>query len=54
MNKKKLLAVDEETYRLVTKDCLKELIRHHPEFIKVPISHNKIVYHIAKYYIDEA
>lgn len=50
---KKLLAVDDETYDLVTKKCYKELLAHHPEFIKVPISHNKIVYHIAKYYIND-
>lgn len=48
----KMIAVDEEVYKLVTRDCLKELLENHPELLKTQISANKILYHMAHYYLE--
>lgn len=46
----KLIRIDSKTYDMV-EDCINDFIRHHPEFKEVPISKNKIIYEIAKFYL---
>jgi len=48
----KMIAVDEDVYDLIDKDCRQELLAHHPELIKTQISLNKILYHVTKYYVE--
>jgi len=33
------------------KDCVQDYLQHHPEMEQIPISYNKIVYEIAKFYL---
>lgn len=51
-NTNRRLAVDEETYSLVVKDCIKIFKANNPDFKKINISHNKMVNVLAKYYIN--
>lgn len=44
------LTCDEETYKLIMQDCVKEFRRNHPEFEGKPIHQNHILRQIAKYY----
>ena len=48
----KMISVDKETYDLINNDCRQELLRHHPELIKTPITFNKIIFETGKYYRD--
>lgn len=44
------LTCDEETYKLIMQDCVKEFRKNHPEFEGKPIHQNHILRQIAKYY----
>ena len=46
------LAVNPDTYVMVTEKCVSEFLKHHPEFKGVKISHEFIIKRIAKYYIE--
>ena len=46
----KLIRVEKDTDGQI-KECIKEFLRHHPELNKIPISYNKIIYEISKYYL---
>lgn len=50
--KRRMIAVDDEVYGLITKECAAELLVHHPELLKTQVSINKILYHVAKYYLE--
>lgn len=50
--KYKKLSVTEDVNRMVNKDCRAEFLKHHPELSQMRISENKIVYEIAKYYLE--
>jgi len=45
------LTINKDTARMV-EDCKKEFLSHHPEFEKIHISANKIVYEMARYYLS--
>jgi hypothetical protein len=32
--------------------CKSEFLNHHPEYEEKPISNNKIIYEMAKYYLE--
>lgn len=44
------IKIDTENLEELDK-CVTEYRRHHPELDKIPISRNKIIYEIAKYYL---
>ena len=45
-----LQRIDKDTLEIVEL-CKKEFIRHHKEFEKIPISFNKIIYEMARFYL---
>lgn len=44
-------AVRSDTDKLL-KQCLKVFVEDNPEFEQVPISRNKIIYELAKFYLN--
>lgn len=46
------LVCSSETKILILNDCKEEYLRHHPEMRKVPISQEKILYEVARYYLE--
>jgi hypothetical protein len=44
------IVVDEETFQLLD-ECKKDYLKNHKEFEKIPISKNKIIYVIARFYL---
>lgn len=46
----KQVKITSETDDLI-KDCIDEYLRHHPEMKNIPISRNKILYEMAKFYL---
>lgn len=45
-----LIRIDTETTDIL-EECKKEFIKHHPEFKKIPISYNKIVFEAGNFYL---
>ena len=48
----KKVNVDIQTDDLI-KDCINDYKRHNPQFEKIPISRNKIIYEVCKYYLRQ-
>lgn len=48
---RKVLKVDKNTDDLLMQ-CKEEYLQHHPEMRKIPLSRNKIIYEISKYYLN--
>ena len=46
----KQIRVKKDTDELID-DCIAEYLKHHPEMRKIPISRNKIIYEIGKFYL---
>lgn len=46
------LLVDADTHKLIWTSCVKVMLEHNPELMKTKISANKIIYHMARYYLD--
>ncbi len=49
---KRHLAVSKELFNSITIECKEEYLAHHPEMEKVRITNEKILYEMAKYYLD--
>ena len=32
--------------------CKEDFLRHHPEFRSIPISYNKILYEVTRFYLE--
>jgi hypothetical protein len=47
----KVVKIDSETDELLFQ-ARKEFLKHHPELNKIPISYNKIIHEISKFYIQ--
>lgn len=48
----KKVNVDKETDDLI-KECIDDYKKHNPQFEKIPISRNKIIYEVCKYYLRQ-
>ena len=48
---KKHLTASPEVYNLITVECVKEFLKHHPEFEGMNISQDFILRKIAIYYL---
>ena len=46
------LNIRPDTFELVTKKCVEEYIRHHPEMKKIKITNDKIVHEICNFYLN--
>lgn len=44
------LIVKDVTFELVH-DCIEVFLKHHPEFEHIPITQNKIIFEMAKFYM---
>ena len=51
MNQYKRVVIKSKTTELI-ECCRKEFLRVHPEFAEIPISYNKIIYEMAKFYLN--
>lgn len=45
------LAVTEETFNMIMKDCIKEFLKENPKFIGMRITQNFIIRRIADFYL---
>jgi len=48
------LTATESVADMIRLECVKEFRRHHPELDEIAISDNKILYELAKYYLDDS
>lgn len=48
----KPLAVRPEVYELVIIKCIDEYVKRHPELREINITANKIVYELARYFLE--
>jgi len=46
------LTVKKDTRKLLEK-CIDEFRTHHPEFDEIPITQNKIIYEVCKFYLAQ-
>lgn len=50
---KRHLLCNQEVYDLITKKCVEEYLKHHPEMLGAKISQNHILRQISKFYLDK-
>ena len=48
---KKHLVCNDEVFNLITHDCIREYLKHHPEMEGAKISHNHILKQISTHYL---
>lgn len=46
----KQIRIKDNTNDILNK-CVQEFLRHHPELKEIPISRNKIIYEVCKFYL---
>ena len=47
------IAVKPETKDKLISECMEEYRKHHPELDHIPISHDKILHEVCKYYLEK-
>ena len=47
------LVCDNEVFERITKDCVREYLRHHPEMLGANITHHHILNQISKFYMEQ-
>jgi len=47
------LVCNKEVYETITKECVIEYLKHHPEMIGAKISQNHILRQISKFYLEK-
>ena len=45
------LAVKEDTFNIITVECVKEFLKYNPEFVGMKLSQNFILLKIAEHYL---
>jgi len=50
---KRHLVCDDETYQMITVDCRREYLKHHPEMLGSNITQKHILHQLAKFYLEQ-
>lgn len=48
----KQLCVRPKTYKIVTENCIKQYLREYPQMRGIPITHDKIIFEMARAVLD--
>jgi len=47
------LVCSQVVYDMITKECAKEYLKHHPEMLGAKLSQNHILRQISKFYLEQ-